>query len=570
MRLFLAALVFLVFPAAAGAAELHVAPGGSGTACTAAFPCGSFDAAYDAAGSVEPVTVTVAGGTYPGQRITGGRTSTNRVTFEPAVGQTVTINGTIQFGEGSEGQQVNAGPDHVTVRNMRTGTFPQDGQQNRYGVYVLPGSSHIRVEDVTQGGFLVQASHHVEFVGGQIGPCRAPPMPSFGGVSNPCELNKVDHAPCEGFHPACVPPADILIDGVVVWGFDYGPNCIRQGNEGPDGCHHRSMYINGVNGFTLRNSTFRDSVFTPWFTISGPDAGRSGNSNILVENNQFGTQVFRSIGQYASTDNNAHEYAWCGNTGQPSYRNVLIRFNSFARHASLGMPGNIQAHANCRVENFRLVGNVLGFRPTPAESGGLSCGVPDTGWFFNVYAGGQDGLCGTAADGNVNIGGLSMPFYADDDQGPEPGDFALTGPGFAGDNLVPAAECPATDAAGRLRPTTGFCDAGAFERRGTEPSPEPTVEPTPEPTAEPTPEPTVEPTPEATPDPGDVVAELEQLVGELRAMVDALTAERDAAITDRDTARAERDAAVAERDTLRAENAQLQDRIDRAIVDLTE
>jgi hypothetical protein len=58
-----------------------------------------------------------------------------------------------------------------------------------------------------------------------------------------------------------------------------------------------------------------------------------------------------------------------------------------------------------------------------------------------------------------------MPFYADDDQGPEPGDYTLTGPSFAGDNLVPtSAGCPSTDAAGRPRGQNGFCDAGASER----------------------------------------------------------------------------------------------------------
>lgn len=217
------------------------------------------------------------------------------------------------------------------------------------------------------------------------------------------------------------------------------------------------MYFNGADGVTLRNSTISDSVFAPWFTISGADAARSGNSNILVENNQFGSPV--------DTSSDSFQLAWCSNArpGVTGYRNVTIRFNSFAYgNGSLTPPGTNGPRDTCRLSNVSVYGNVLvkGYcQADQSPEHGNDLGTVK--WAYNVFVG--PSAC--AGVGNVATGSSTVPFYARDTREPEPGAFAVSGAPAAPDNLVPAARgCPATDARGVRRPAGTRCDAGAFER----------------------------------------------------------------------------------------------------------
>jgi hypothetical protein len=429
-------------PSASGLANLWVHPRGGDcrrSPVPVAFAperaCGSLDAAYDAANRHSSASlVLVKGGAYSGQQITGSRSARSRIVFDEAPGESAVFEEIVQAGNGDT---TSAGPDHLTLRNIETARFGPGAPnpENRYGLYVLAGSSDIRIENAIHGGFLIQGASKVSFVGGSFGPCRA-----ARNLVQRCEINKVDFG-------LGLQSRDVLIDGVEFHGYDYNDECIEA-----EDCHWRSMYVNGVDGFTLRNSTFRDSIFSPWMTISGESAGGFGNSNILIENNQFGTAVSGRAGRYSSRG--GLELAWCQNGSQPAYRNVTVRFNSFARGAGINLPGWYEAESSCRVTDFDVYGNIFGVRP--------SCTTSGVRWHHNVYVDHSARVCGY---GDVVVRSRSMPFYAQDTPAPKPGSFALAGRHAAPDNRVPlAAGCPRRDAEGRTRGQGGFCDAGAFER----------------------------------------------------------------------------------------------------------
>ena len=397
---------------------VFVAPSGSdASSCTAAAPCASFQRAYERA--APGAVVEVAGGTYPGQRFlaVAGKSAPN-VIFRPATGARVVLGG-LNFGTDVRSQAAK----YITVRDMELTYADPDHQR---GIWVGVGSGQIRLERMDAGNISTWLADGVAVIGGDFGPCRAP--------ASGCWLNNIDVSD------------NVLIDGAVFHDYNYLPSCLQSGD-----CHWRAIYINGGRNITLRNSTVRDSVFAPWTTISGSEAAVRGNENILIENNQFGRPVQSPI-------TSGWQNAWCQNGSQPSYRGITIRFNSFARGSEADFPGWYNAEFGCRVQNYRVYGNVFGGRPVcPSEQ----TQIVGVSYQYNVYAGSKSGTCGP---GDVNIGGTTMPFYATDTTAPQPRDYQVV-LGFAGDSLVPlSAGCPATDAAGRPRGINGFCTAGAFER----------------------------------------------------------------------------------------------------------
>jgi hypothetical protein len=450
--------------------------------------CGSLDQAYDAASQSPADTLALMRGTFPydgdevNQAITGDRDHGGHITFECAAGQQCVFEGIVQFGDGLQvGGSFPGGPDDITLRHARTSTFAEavgagryQHDDNRFGAYLLGGTSHVRLEHVQQGGFLMQGVRDVRWTGGESGPCMAPALAAFNPApikDNPCELNKMDFA-CAGAPRRCQ-TRDVVIDRLSVFGFAYDDNCVQQAASGPDGCHHRNWYMNGVKDVTIRNSTFRESVFEPWATISGADAGRTGNEGILWENNQFGASVVGGPHDVASTPTTGlggGATCWAGR--QPSYRDITIRFNSFAADNGLAVPGNIPPAEDdatdelCTVTGYLVYGNIFGTAPAGEEGCGNDGGAIE--YRYNLYAGDVAATCDGAAE--QYIGGTGMPFYAKAGPAPKPADYALAGPSMAADDLVPADDpafpCPATDARGITRPSGPgtSCDAGAFER----------------------------------------------------------------------------------------------------------
>lgn len=406
--------------------------------------CPSLSAAYNAANaSSDSSRVLVKGGSYAGEVIQGNRSSTNVITFKAAPGKTPLIRGKVQFGPWGSGSSF--GPDYVTLDGISTAQVGAgyETPTNRWGMFVFPGASHVRILNAHAGSIGVFGAKDVLVKDDELGPCLASKTDGIPG-SGPCSINYIDYG--EGLQGQ-----DVTYDHDYIHDYRYAPTCAAAGD-----CHYRSMYFNGANRVTIRNSTIRDSVFAPWFTISGPDAARSGNSNILVENNQFGSPV--------DTSADSFQLAWCSNArrGVTGYRNVTIRFNSFAPgNGSLTPPGTNGPHDTCRLSNVNVYGNVMvkGYCQAD-ESPQHGNDVGRVNWAYNVFVGSS--AC--AGVGNVVTRSSTVLFYAKDTREPAPGGYAVTGARAPSDNLVPAAHgCPATDARG-VRRRGMWCDAGAFER----------------------------------------------------------------------------------------------------------
>jgi hypothetical protein len=425
---------------------LHSQQGGSCTrsatpaAYNAATACASAGAAYSAANAVDDASlILVKGGPHGVFHISGHRRSSNRIVFDAAPGERPVFSG--GWMRAGTYDMPSASPKYVTLRNLETAERGSgETPDNRFGVKIEKGSQHIRLENLRAGNFLIQAAQNIEVIGGEYGPCRAskvdPPI---------CEINKVD-----GW--VGTRAENILIDGVLMHGFDYAPSCALAGD-----CHYRAMYMNGVKNFTLRNSTIRDSVFAPWFTISGADAARWGNENILIENNVFGSQVVfnQTTGARSYSGNGlGFQLRWCTNAsaGVMGYRNVTIRFNSVSRGATIDT--STMADSNCRFENVQVYGNVAGVRNSPC--------VPGIVYRYNVYSSVSPG--GVCDSTEVSTGSVGLPFYAEDVHTPGPASYRLMGPSAPPDNLVPASlGCPDTDRFGSPR-SGPSCDAGSHER----------------------------------------------------------------------------------------------------------
>ena len=401
-----------------------------------------------AAETSEAVTVRIRAGEYTPFRIKGGRRLDEWVTFAAALGEEPVFGG--GYIELGDSDVRSSAVDHVALEGLTTALHGEGhpNPENRFGIYVSPFSEHVRLEDMRAGNFLIQAAEHVSVIGGEFGPCRA------ADVFQECEISKVDH------WPDAPTPRHILIDGAYFHDYDLGPSCFLPEDGGtstgtPD-CHWRALYVNGVHDFTLRNSRFRENFIAPWLTISGVDAALSGNRNILIENNVFGTGVtYGNPGNYAAREYTRWEsfdFAWCQNSepGWLTYENVTYRFNSSSNSSG---PQMLFSEVGCEtnVRNLQVYGNV----------GMLNGCDPLVAYSYNVWSDG--GTCDPTdrealADGH-------LPFYAADVPSPEPGDYSLAGPPAAPDDLVPVEKgCPETDHVGTRRGANGFCDAGAYER----------------------------------------------------------------------------------------------------------
>jgi hypothetical protein len=305
------------------------------------------------------------------------------------------------------------GADNVAFSGFETSYADATHQR---GVHSQPGSTNVTWEDIDAGSVSSWMTDGLTVLGGDYGPCYSPPVS--------CTNNKQDAS------------TDVLIDGAVFHDLLAAP-----------GDHWECMYVNGSDGFTLRNSRFRGcAIFDVFLTISGPDAGAMGHEDVLIENNWF---------ESAWTENgptrgwSALSLSWCQNAAQPSYRDVLIRQNSF--QAGAGIERDLNAPgAGCQFQNVRVVGNIAAF-------GGCQSGFA---YAFNVWQG------GTCSASDLNAEGAQ---YVSGDVGAGQ-DYHLTGGPAV--NVVPAAECGPTDVDGEQRPRGDACEAGSDET-GDEPPPPP-------------------------------------------------------------------------------------------------
>jgi hypothetical protein len=301
----------------------------------------------------------------------------------------------------------------------------EPGAGNQRGVFVGPGSTNIRLEDIDAGSVHTWFADGVTVKGGDYGPCHATWPPS----ANVCGNSKFDVS------------KNVVVDGATFHDYRFDESCFTV--SGAD-CHWECMYINGGENVTIRNSKFRGcAIFDIFTTISGPDAARMGHKNLVIENNWFGAAFNEWLGG-GSERATALMLAWCGNSSL-GYRDVNIRFNSFQANANI----TVDRVAGCVFDNVRVTGNLM-MRGT--------C-EPGFAYAYNVYSTRWSGNLCSATD---RLLGATFP-YADGAQGPGM-DFHLAAPSLV-DGLVPVtAGCPSTDIDGQPRPTLGFCDAGSDER----------------------------------------------------------------------------------------------------------
>ena len=144
-----------------GSGLAHLWIDGNGGSCTrSAVPvayvdaaaCGSAGVAYERANaSSEGSTILIRGGTYSGFQIIGNRSSSNWIVFDAAPGESPVFTGGYMSID-SDGVSTR-GPDYVVLRNLTTAQFGAGAPNpdNRYGVYVGPGSTHIRLENLRAG-----------------------------------------------------------------------------------------------------------------------------------------------------------------------------------------------------------------------------------------------------------------------------------------------------------------------------------------------------------------------------------------------------------------------------------
>jgi hypothetical protein len=294
----------LLSPAAASAATRHVAPGGSdsGACDQPANPCGTLGYAYRQATPGDEVQVSA--GSYPKQAIptVSGRTGPP-IEIRPAAGAAVTLGA------------LDIAGSHVTVRDIATGPLDIDaGQTEVAGVTVVNGGGP---------SIWISNTRDLRIVGGSYGGNQDKPTVQING--NP-------------------PSHDMLFDGV-----DFHDAVATNSSV-----HMECIWVAGVQGFTVRNSMFRNCAYFDIFftTLNSPDP-----SNVMLENNVFEVTK-QSNGQDAPYAVNISN--WLSRVD-----NFVIRNNTFggdlaiqpATIASSRIVGNAGTVASCK-DGFAYAYNV--------------------------------------------------------------------------------------------------------------------------------------------------------------------------------------------------------------------
>jgi hypothetical protein len=309
-----AVLIVLIAAAPASAATFYVAPGGGGSLCSVGSPCGSIGQAYGLAAPGD--VVSVAGGTYGSQVLSGDKGSSTPVTVQVAAGQTAQLNGS--FGVRADYVRV-VGPFVVS-----SGFNVDDSDQSNEIVGVF-------AEKIDAGPSLVENARDLVVRNS-----------SFGGVDGRKPLQT-------GAWPTS---HRVTFDGVYF--HDAAPTDATQ--------HLECLTISGVQGITIRNSLFRRCGFFGILAGNGNFAGGAPDvRDFVLENNVFErTLCWANSGGCAasgSEDSNP-------NTGSAPYSlmfgadpfiNVSIRNNAFQTEPSINKPsytnarfvGNVGAHGLC-------------------------------------------------------------------------------------------------------------------------------------------------------------------------------------------------------------------------------
>jgi hypothetical protein len=396
----IALFLALAAPGSALAGTRYVAPSGLdvGGCLTAILPCRSFNAAYRAARPGD--VVEVAGGTYGAQTIVNdsSKAAGPNIVFRPALGATVTVNGSI-----------NVWASYLTLQNMTAVDVdirPEDNPRNPTTV------TSVSLENISGRNFNIFSATKVSVLGGEFGPASACGGP-YGGSNN--SIRKL----------TAVNPDDIVIDGVTihdVQSYDLGPCHIEglaifagtnitvrdskfygnsiydiflQGNSGP------------ISNVTMENNWFANPVGTDGRNNGSPVALSGVNSNVTLQNNSFNGVI--------SMDDNGNNPAFSnlivrGNIGMLPYNGCSLRGVTFTR--------NVWQSHKCGADDVSLNGAALPYR------NGVNTGALD----YHLTGGPAVDLIPTAAMAvTADIDGQARPQGAGADAGAD----ELTGMGPA-------------------------------------------------------------------------------------------------------------------------------------------
>ena len=332
------------------APRLAVSPKGSDTGdCTTARPCKTLARAFAVARPGD--VVAVAGGEYPGERITGSRGGT--VTFEAAPKAKVLLTGRLELASVSD----------VVVRGLEVSHAVLQA-----GVVVGPCSRNVKVEDVTAKAFAIfEGSEAVTIKGGSYGGYNIPSFEedSAIGVTGP--------ASCNGSSP---PARNIVLDGVHMHD-SYWPVHSREdfGTSHPD-CF---QIIGNVDGLTIRNSLFERCGDS--FIGAFPDQGDF--TNVVIEHN-----TFRQLGGFTyfgmQISGQGHPYR-CSN--------VAIRGNYYWPDNPTSLSPNSGIRLAC--PNSTITGNIFQQAPGKDFCDAQLRGEIPVSYTDNVFVSGS--ACGSAA-----------------------------------------------------------------------------------------------------------------------------------------------------------------------------
>jgi hypothetical protein len=412
--------VLCVLPVAAFGASRYLSPSGSDAGgCGASAPCRSVSYAYGVSSPGD--VVELAGGSYGGQSVPdrGARVGP-AVEFRAAPGATVSMSALSIDG------------DWVSVRDVAvSGGVSVAAEGN--------GVADVRLVGVSARTLWLQNAHRVAFVGG-----------SFGGNENGPTVQIAGD-----------PASSVLsFDGV-----DFHDAVATN-----DTVHMECIWVAAVQGFTVRNSIFRNcAYFNIFFTkLNGLDP-----KDVLLENNVF-EQTKQWNGQGAPYAINVANWL-------TKAENFVFRNNVF---------GGDVAIQPTTISNMRLVGNI-------GEVASCKSGVS---YSHNVFT------AASCSATDKRVAGAMGQFV-----NPAGHDWRLKAGAAAIDAGNPN-DAPATDRNGYAR--IGAPDAGAHEYGATgpppvdpnppvDPDPDPPVDPDPDPPVDPDPDPPVEPEPDppVEPDP---------------------------------------------------------------------
>jgi hypothetical protein len=336
--------------------------------------------------------VQLAGGSYGSQAIDGTKAAPG-VVFRPASGQQPVFNVVEMHGE------------NVELRDVKA----------TYWDVIYPGRGFV-ARNVDVEWFETHGGRDVTVVGGDIGPSYNP-----GGSSANIRIGY-------GANNSGVdqPTRNLVIDGVYIHDF----------RRGTDADHMECLFVIGVDGMVLRNSTLvRCDIYAIFFTRAWwSNAGIIDNTNILLENNVFDEST--NHGQYQDTYDSVRFSDWMN-----SFVNITVRYNSFRQDFSFGdnPKQNVQVYGNIAPRGWCSTGNVNYHHNVWQWDSNEPCGPTD-----KVVVGSQWGL---EMLGFQNPGAIDLHLK----------------PGSPGINAGSAAAYPQTDKDGKARPVGGAPDAGAYE-----------------------------------------------------------------------------------------------------------